>query len=40
VMSAPLATKAAVAKGPLTSRAADAAWELSKDWVRRQWKRR
>ena len=40
VMSAPLETKAAVAKGPLTSRAADAAWELSKDWLRRQWKRR
>ncbi|HXT06010.1 MAG TPA: D-alanyl-D-alanine carboxypeptidase family protein [Roseiarcus sp.] len=40
VMSAPLETKAAVAKGPLASRAADAAWELSKDWLRRQWKRR
>jgi D-alanyl-D-alanine carboxypeptidase (penicillin-binding protein 5/6) len=40
VMSAPLETKTAVAKGPLTSRAADAAWELSKDWLRRQWKRR
>jgi D-alanyl-D-alanine carboxypeptidase (penicillin-binding protein 5/6) len=40
VVSAPLETKAAVAKGPLTSRAADAAWELSKDWLRRQWKSR
>ena len=40
VASAPLQTKTAVAKGPLTSRAADAAWELRKDWLRRQWKRR
>jgi D-alanyl-D-alanine carboxypeptidase (penicillin-binding protein 5/6) len=40
VASAPLATKSAVAKGPMTSRAADAAWELSKDWLRRQWARR
>ena len=40
VASAPLATKGAVARGPMSSRAADAAWELSKDWLRRQWARR
>jgi D-alanyl-D-alanine carboxypeptidase (penicillin-binding protein 5/6) len=40
VASAPLETKTAVAKGSTTSRAADAAWQLSKDWLRRQWKRR
>jgi serine-type D-Ala-D-Ala carboxypeptidase (penicillin-binding protein 5/6) len=39
VLQAPLQTKTAVGKGALTSRAADAAWELSKDWLRRQWKR-
>jgi D-alanyl-D-alanine carboxypeptidase (penicillin-binding protein 5/6) len=38
VASAPLETKTAVAKGSTTSRAADAAWQLSKDWLRRQWK--
>ena len=40
MIAAPLQTKGAVAQGALTQRAADAAWQLSKDWLRRAWKRK
>lgn len=39
VLRSPLKTKAAVPVGSLTQRAADAALELSKDWLRRAWRR-
>jgi serine-type D-Ala-D-Ala carboxypeptidase (penicillin-binding protein 5/6) len=39
IQRSPLQTKAAVAKGALTWRAADAAFELAADWLRRQLKR-
>ncbi len=39
VLRSPLKTKAAVAVGSLTRRAADAALELSEDWLRRAWRR-
>ena len=39
VLRSPLQTKTAVEKGPLTWRAADAAFELAADWLRRQLKR-
>jgi serine-type D-Ala-D-Ala carboxypeptidase (penicillin-binding protein 5/6) len=39
IQRSPLETKSAVAKGPLTWRAADAAFELASDWLRRQFKR-
>ncbi len=40
MLSAPLQTKGAVEKGALTRRAADAAWQFGKDWVRRLWARK
>ena len=40
MLEAPLETKAAVAQGALTRRAADAAWQLGLDWLRRAWARK
>jgi D-alanyl-D-alanine carboxypeptidase (penicillin-binding protein 5/6) len=39
VLRSPLKTKTAVPVGSLTQRAADAALELGKDWLRRAWRR-
>jgi D-alanyl-D-alanine carboxypeptidase (penicillin-binding protein 5/6) len=39
ILRAPLRTRSAVAKGALTWRAADAAFEFAADWLRRQLKR-